>query len=207
MGIEVDIIKEALLKSGYNANSSALPVKRLDNAIQDSNYDVIVGALNQNSKLFYSTSYLELKFYATAKTRKEIQITNIQDLKNLSIGAWPYAWKFFGNDFQKLFAPDKEGKFPGQYSELLNNDIQNRMFWMNRFDISIINKVTFNYYRKILAKDYLTNDEVTFYDILPNDIKFSVAFKDEKIRDDFEHGLEELKRNKRFRRIFESYTK
>ena len=40
-------------------------------------------------------------------------------------------------------------------------------------------KVTFNYYKKILSSAYDTSVDIGYYDIIPEEVKFSVAFKDE----------------------------
>lgn len=205
-GIEFDIIKEALLLSGHEMSYSKLPNKRLDLAIRPMNYDLAVGVLNHDPKLYYSTEYMQVKHYAVAKSSKRINVTSVKDLSKYSVGAWPLAWKYCGEDFKKLFSPDSEGNFPENYFEPLTLERQNRMFWIDRFDIAVTNKITFNYYKKSLANAVDTSPEVVYYDILVEDVKFVVAFRDQKIRDDFENGLSQLRRNKRYHRIFQSYV-
>ena len=205
-GIEFDIVKEALLLSGYEMNYSKLPNKRFNLAIRPMDYDLAVGVLNYDPNLYYSSEYMQVKHYAVAKSSKKISVSSVVDLAKYSVGAWPLAWKYCGEDFKKLFSPDSEGNFPKNYTEPLTLERQNRMFWIDRFDIAVTNKITFNYYKKSLANMVNTSPEVIYYDILADDVKFVVAFRDQKIRDDFESGLSQLKRNKRYHRIFQSYV-
>lgn len=206
-GIEIDIVKEALLQSGYTIDFSTLPAKRLEMIDNKMGYDMAVGVLEQKPNLFYSSDYLQMKSYAVAKESKNIQLGSISDLEKHSVGAWPYAWKHCGEDYKKLYTPKPDGSFSRNYNEPISSESQNKMFWMNRFDVSISSKMTFNYYKKILSSSLDTSQDVSYYDIIPNEAKFSIAFKDEKIKNDFESGLGQLKRNKRYRRIFDSYMK
>lgn len=204
-GIEFDIIKEALLLGGYTIDYSKLPNKRLNLAISRMNYDVAVGVLDHVSPLQYSSEYMQVKNYAVAKASKKIKLVNVSDLQKYSVGSWPLAWDNCGEEFKRIFAPDEKGNFKENYIEPLNSEIQNKMFWRNRFDIAITNKVTFQYYKKSFETSLNTDVDVVFYDLIPDDIKFKVVFKNEKVRDDFESGLSQLKRNKRYLRIFQYY--
>lgn len=206
-GIEIDIVREALLQAGYSVIFFPLPSKRLEIAMNKMDFDIAVGVLEHNPDLLYSTDYLQLKYYAVAKNAKDVRLLSVSDLKNYSVGAWPYAWKHFGDEYKQLYTPKKDGTFVLKYSEPLTAEAQSKMFWLNRFDVSITNKVTFNYFRRTLAGSFDTNAPVTYYDIIPNEINLSVAFRDPKIKMDFENGLGQLKRNKRFLRIFDSYLK
>lgn len=203
-GIEYDIIKEALLLGGYTIDSTKLPNKRLNIAITKMNYDVAVGLLDK-IPLLYSSEYMQIKNYAVTKVNKGIKLTSIQDLSKHSVGAWPEAWNSCGEDFRKIFAPDDMGNFAANYTEPLTSEIQNKMFWRDRFEVAITNKVTFQYYKKELGKILNTNSDVTYHDLIQGDIKLRVAFKSEKIRDAFEDGVGQLRRNKRYLRIFQYY--
>ncbi|AUN97232.1 hypothetical protein DOM21_15500 [Bacteriovorax stolpii] len=206
-GIEVDVVREALLQSGHAIDFSTLPAKRLEMASNKMPFDIAVGVLEQRPNLFYSTDYLQMKYYAVAKLSKEVRLERINDLQRYSVGAWPFAWKYCGDEYRRLYTPKADGSFALHYTEPVTSESQNKMFWLNRFDVSITNKVTFNYYKKILSSAYDTSVDISYYDIIPEEVKFSVAFKDEQIKKDFEAGLSQLKRNKRFRRIFDSYIR
>ncbi len=206
-GIEVDIIREALLLSGHSINYEKLPNKRLDIATSKMDYDLAVGVLDENDTNFYSNDYMQVKNYAVAKASKKLKLSSVYDLEKVSVGAWPSAWSHCGEDFKKIFAPNAKGVFSKQYFEPLNSESQNRMFWRDRFDVAITSKITFLYYKKSLDKTYDTEQEVVFFDVIQDETKFRVAFRDETIRDDFEKGLNQLKRNKRYRRIFQQYAK
>lgn len=203
-GIEFDIIRESLLLAGHTISYTKLPNKRLKMAITKMNYDVAVGVLDQ-MPLLYSSEYMAVKNYAVAKANKGVKLTNIKDLNKYSVGAWPSAWINCGEEYKKMFAPDAKGNFAANYSEPLNSETQNKMFWHDRFDIAITNKVTFQYYKRSLANYLNTNPDVIYYDLFQDNIKFRVVFKNEKIRDSFENGLSQLRRNKRYLRIFQYY--
>ena len=205
-GIEFDIIKESLLLGGYTIKPVKLPNKRLSFAITKMNYDVAVGLLEQVPAL-YSSEYMQIKNFAVSKANKKIKLSSVQDLSKYTVGAWPEAWNNCGEEFRKIFAPDENGNFAKNYVEPLNSETQNKMFWRDRFEVAITNKVTFQYYKKALEKTLNTNTDVVYHDLIHENIKLRVIFKDEKIRDAFENGLDQLRRNKRYLRIFQYYIK
>lgn len=206
-GIEFDIIKEALLLAGHTISYNKLPNKRLLMAISKMNYDVAVGLLEQPPSPYYASEYMEVKNYAVSKASKGVKLTEIKDLIKYSVGAWPLAWSNSGDEYKTMFAPDDKGNFSDNYSEPLNSETQNKMFWHDRFEIVITNKVTFQYYKKALASSFNTSTDVIYYDLFQDNIKFRAVFKNEKIRDSFEDGLAQLRRNKRYLRIFQYYIK
>lgn len=205
-GIEFDIIREALLLAGHTINYNQLPNKRLHLAITKMNYDVAVGVLDY-FPLLYSSEYMEVKTYAVAKASKGVKLASIKDLSTYSVGAFPSAWINSGEEYKKMFAPDAKGNFGANYSEPLSSETRSKMFWRDRFDVVITNKVTFQYYKKSLANSLDTSADVIYYDLFKEDLKFKVIFKDEKIRDSFESGLSQLRRSKRYLRIFQYYIK
>lgn len=203
-GIEFDIIREALLLGGHTISYSRLPNNRLQLAITKMNYDVAVGMLGE-FPLLYSSEYMEVKNYAIAKVSKGVKLTSISDLNKYSVGAWPTAWMNSGEEYKKMFAPDAKGNFAANYSEPLNSETRSKMFWRDRFDVVITNKVTFQFYKKSLANSFDTSANIIYYDLFKENLRFRVVFKDEKIRDSFESGLRQLKRSKRYLRIFQYY--
>jgi polar amino acid transport system substrate-binding protein len=203
-GIEVDIIRESLLLAGHTIIYNQLPNNRLQLAITKMNYDVAVGVLD-HFPLLYSSEYMEVKSYAIAKVGKGVKLTSINDLNKYSVGAFPSAWINSGEEYKKMFAPDAKGNFAANYSEPLTSETRSKMFWRDRFDIAITNKVTFEYYKKSLARSFDTSADVIYYDIFKENLKFRVVFKDEKIRDSFESGLRQLRRSQRYLRIFQYY--
>lgn len=206
-GIELDVVKEALLLSGYKIEHVQLPTKRLGLAIPKMGFDIAVGVDAQDPKFFYSDEYIEFKNYAVAKSRRNVKLTNIEHLKNYTVGAWPLAWQQCGPKYKALFSPNKEGAFPEGYYEPVTAEGQNRMFWMDRIDVSVQNKITFIYYKNFLKQSLNTAADVVYYDIFPDKVKYFVAFKSEKMRDEFNDGLAKLRRNKRYNRIFDSYIR
>lgn len=205
-GIEFDIIKESLLLGGYTIEPVKLPNKRLNLAITKMNYDVAVGVMDLVPTLF-SSEYMQIKNFAVTKASKKIKLTSVEDLSKHTVGAWPAAWNNCGEEYRKIFAPDENGNFSKNYFEPSNSETQNKMFWRDRFDVAITNKVTFQYYKKALVKTLNTNSEVVYHDLIHNDIKLRVVFKNEKIHDAFENGLDQLRRNKRYLRIFQYYIR
>jgi len=206
-GIELDVVKEALLLSGYKIEHAQLPTKRLGLAIQKMGFDIAVGVDTQDPRFFYSDEYIEFKNYAVAKASRNVKLTSIENLKNYTVGAWPLAWQQCGAKYKALFSPNKEGVFHEGYFEPVTAEGQARMFWMDRIDVSVLNKITFNYYKNFLKKSLNTSADVVYYDIFPDKVKYFVAFKDEKVRDDFNNGLAKLRRNKRYNRIFDYYIR
>ena len=142
-------------------------------------FDIAAGVLEQRPNLFYSSDYLQMKYYAVAKLSKEVHLEKINDQQKYSVGAWPFARKYCGDEYRRLYTPKAGGSFAFNYTEPVTSESQNKMFWLNRFDVSITNKVTFNHYKKIHSSAYDTSVDISYYDIIPEEVKFSVAIKDE----------------------------
>lgn len=170
-------------------------------------FDIAVGVDTQDPRYFYSDEYIEFKNFAVAKSSRNIKLTSIENLKNYTVGAWPLAWQQCGAKYKALFSPNKDGIFPKGYYEPVTAEGLNSMFWMDRVDVSVLNKMTFNYYKNFLKNSFNTTADVVYYDIFPDKVKYFVAFKNEKMRDDFNNGLAKLRRNKRYNRIFDSYIR
>lgn len=204
-GLEIEIVQEALLLSGYEIKKKLLPARRLEIAVKSMDFDMSVGVSADDKTLYYSREYIEMKNFAAAKTAKGLSVKNVRDLKGKSIVAWPLAYKYLGPEFEKEFSPKDNGQFIKNYSEIPSSRTQNVLFWNDRADVTITDKFVFNFYRRQLAPVFDTNEFVEFNDIFHDKISFVVAFRSEKLRDQFDEGVRELKRSRRYQRIVKTY--
>jgi polar amino acid transport system substrate-binding protein len=200
-GIEIDIIKSALEPFGYTIEPIYVSFKRGKNSLKNGSIDVMTTMKDKQEKdIYYSKDYIEYKNYIYHLKNNNLKIDNLSDLKNYSLIAWQDANKMLTKEYCDTFKDNSK-----KYRELVNQEQQCKMFWANRVDSIIIDERIFNYYKKDLINSVNTNQQYIKNGKLSLNTSFKVAFKDKKIRDDFDKGLEKIKKNGKYKKIFKKY--
>ena len=204
-GIELDIIGEALAFHQHTLKPKYFPLgripyifkqKHVDATMTDLGYDMAaIGAFYGQSAVFYDNVFITLK-------ERNISIKTPDDLKGLSIISFQGATKRFP---KWLKEPDKADLVTEQNKQI----IQVLMLNSGHVDVALSDVSIFQYY-SLQAETRLgkTLQETTthrFTDIDPTD--YRPVFWDESIRDDFNEGLEHLKKTGRYQAIFDKYLK
>jgi len=206
-GLEVDIMREALAYKGHTMRVVHIPNKRLQVAIQTAGVDGAATVREANDGSFYSDDFITFENYAITRRAAAIRLDSVVDLKGHSIAAWQNAYRDLGADFEAAFKPDPKSVYLKSYFELPSQRSQNLMFWHDRAEVIIVDKTIFLWYRKDLAKEVDTSADVVFHNLFPRRTHFQAAFKDRRIRDDFNAGLRHLRETGRYQQLVDAYIK
>lgn len=193
-GIEVRLLKAAMSQSNHELKFQDIPKNRLTTALKQNEVDIVATVQNNaEANIFYSAPYLEFQNVVVSKARNQLHLSSLQDLKKYSFIIWQGGWKNLGSDFEELFRPDQQGKFPKNYFEAFNQLNQNKMFWADRVQLIIIDRRIFEYHRQLLSKEFDTTEALSYHDIIKSKTAYMVGFRQDEWRKQFEEGMKKLR--------------
>ena len=204
-GIEIEIIAEALAFHNHTLIPVYYPLarvphtfklKQVDAAMTDLGQDMQkIGAYYGNSAVVYDNVFITLK-------KKNLVIKTPEDLQGLSVISFQGAIKRYPLWLEHV----NKAK---NYREQNNQFLQVLTLQRDRYDVVLSDVSIFKYYtlqaeRKIGKK--LKETQIHhFTKVNPED--YRPIFWDKKIRDDFNEGLNHLKKTGRYQAIYDKYLK
>ena len=195
-GMEYEIIKRSFEIKDYKINPVFVPFARLFNSVEQGQYDV-VGTVKEDNKLkniYYSDEYITYENIVVSLGKYEINTIN--DLKGKSIISFQNSTKYLGAEYEKIVKTIKN------YSEIANQEGQVASLMNGRVDIIVIDEKIFKYYLK-KSKLIKSRPYIVYRIFKPTPYK--LAFKNKKIRDDFNDGLKILKSSGEYEKIIKKY--
>ena len=202
-GIEVDILRQSLLYSGNTVKLVFLPFVRVPWSIGVGHADAAL-TVNESSAVkdvCYSDSHISYQNVAVSLKSRNIKVTSLADLSNLSVVAFQNATTYMGADFAAM------ARNNGKYVECAHQDGQVKMLFSMRADVVIIDINIFKYLRQQLqAMGDNVSAEVAIHEIFAP-TPYRVAFKSKALCDAFNDGLKKLKSDGKYNAIVEKYIK
>jgi len=197
-GIELDIVREALKDKGYIIKPKYVPFARVKRELKDKTVD---GALTINPdsgiETFYSDEHLVCENVAISLKENNLNIKDVDGLKGKSILAFQDATLYLGKDFASMAKENRK------YREMPKQQLQINLLYSNRVDTIVLDKNIFYYHRQ--RNDMVdTSQPIDIWHIFPP-TPFTVAFVDEKVRNDFNEGLKQLRKTGRYDEIVKKY--
>jgi polar amino acid transport system substrate-binding protein len=198
-GIELDIVREALKNKGYAIKIKYVPFARVKKELKDQTVD---GALTINPdsgiEAFYSDEHIVCENVVISLKENKFNIKDVNGLKGKSVLAFQDATIYLGKDFASMAKQNRK------YREIPKQELQVNLLYSNRVDTIVLDKNIFYYYRRH-NQMVDTSKPIDVWHIFPP-TPFSVAFIDEKVRDDFNEGLKELRKSGRYEEIVKKYV-
>lgn len=205
-GIEIDIFREALHRRGHTLGTIIhTSNQRLQENFQSLGADAVAAVPRTNNDLYFSDLFIAYDNYAIVKKSSNLVLNSPKDLVGVRTLAWTNAWRDLGEEFEALFGPSVTLPYRNKYKEHANQGNQSAMFWKDRTDVLIMDKVIFYWYRKLLASEMDTTDEVILYKPFISLSPFYAGFKEQQIRDDFNFGLRSMQQDGTYQKLFEKY--
>jgi polar amino acid transport system substrate-binding protein len=199
-GIEIDIIGEALALKGHTLIPKYFPlarvpvefkVKRVDAAMTD------LGAGEQGG-FFADPAVIYNNAIITLKNR-HFKIHSPEDLQLLKISS------FAGAD-TRYPAWLNGVRQQGHYVEENNQALQVIGLNNGRYDAVLSDVSIFQYFTLQLQRSGTPLQEFEVHNVFtPNPLDYRPVFRSEKIRDDFNAGLQALKNSGRYQAIYDHY--
>ncbi|MCI5144816.1 MAG: hypothetical protein D3923_04645 [Candidatus Electrothrix sp. AR3] len=198
-GITVEIVRQALRLRGHQLKTKYLPLKQLNQTL-DADAHAQVESLYMRG--YFSTKITEFHTSLISLKPRAVRVHSVEDLKDKKIITFENASALFGPAFQEMSQANPD------YQEIVNQELQVVQLYNGQTDLILIDRNTFLYFRQITAMTN-TSMPITYHQILGLTERSStfVVFKDEKLRDDFNIGLQELKENGAYYDIFYTYTR
>jgi len=206
-GIEIDIIKEALIHKGHTFTTVQCSYKELETAVKDKRTDAAAGVRQMDDSTFYSDYFIQFKNVAVTKKKSKIKLDKLTDLKGKRIITWQNAYRDLGPEFESLFSPNVEESYIEKYKELPVQADQVDMFWKDQAEVIIIDEIIFKWFSKRLSGLKKPDQEVVYHYLFPEITEFQLNFKDSRIRDDFNTGLKYIRDEGIDKEIMEDYLK
>jgi len=210
-GIEVDIVTAVLKAAGHQITKRIhVSNRRLLLAVPNMHYDMAVsvnGIDSDRGSVFYSDNFVTFKNVAVSKKADNIVVNSMADLVDYDVIAWQNAMQHLGPQFNQLFSAKNAQNRAGSYREYTDQKKQNRLFWLGRTEVILVDKNIFLWNKKLLSDQYKTDVELTFHDVFPATSDYQVAFKDPNIRDQFNQNLDKLRASGEYQKILQRYLR
>ncbi|PKG84677.1 amino acid-binding protein [Colwellia sp. 75C3] len=202
-GIEIDIIAAALAIKGHTLKPFYYPLGRVPVAYSQNLVDAAMGDMGVELKeAFYGNpAVIYDNVFITLKSRNII-INKPSDLNSLLVASFQGAEKRYAHWLAKVV---NENRFFGVSDQLK----QVKLLHLGRFDVVLCDRYIFKYFVNKIK--LMENLEIS--DVVVDEHKFTTAdpmdyrpvFRDKKIRDDFNLGLNYLKESGEFKKIYDKY--
>ena len=204
-GIELEVIGSALAYKGHILKPSYYPLKKVPQAFKDALVDAAMTDLGEDLKpygghyakpaVWYNNVFITLK-------EQELSIKDPQDLESLVLTSFQGAVK----RYPKWLRLVKENY---NYFEQNNQELQILVLHKKRVDVilSDINIYKYNVIQLKKERGFIPKPVEMHNFVKLNLMDYRPIFRDKQIRDDFNEGLEHIKKTGSYQRIYDKYLK
>lgn len=202
-GIVITIEKEALAYRGYTLKPIFVNMGRGFEMFKHGYVDAS-SIIRENSGLeaYYSEPFMQYHNAAFALKSSNYKIEKLENLKGYNFIAFQNARKYLGTDFGAVAS--SAGK---NYSEIADQKQQVYKLLMGRTNLVIMDRHIFKFYKnELIAEQKVPEDIETELFELFEPTEYKTAFKDKKLRDDFNEGIKYLKESGRYDAIYNYYS-
>jgi polar amino acid transport system substrate-binding protein len=202
-GMEYDIAKSALALEGHEMKPVFLPLGRVAKALDGGQMDA---AMTQRpgtlTGLVYSDVYIVYRNYAITLESRGLSIERLEDLSGKSVLAFQRATAYLGPEFKQVADANPS------YREESNQLIQPLLLYKGRVDVVVADRNIFDWFAgQPEVKDKAdVGQKIRYHPLFPP-TEYRMAFRDEALRDAFNHGLSRLRAEGEYDRIVARYAK
>ena len=202
-GIELEVIGEALALKGHSLRPRYYPLARVPLEFKMAHVDAAMTDLGFGAQGgFFGDPAVLYDNVLITLTQRALTINKPEDLKDLTVVSFPGGLKRYP---EWLTAVDQAGR----YFEQSNQELQVAGLNKGRFDVVLSDRNIYHYFELQLERNNLFRaksvDMHAFTKAIPND--YRPVFRSEKVRDDFNLGLQQLKASGRYQAIYDNYLK
>jgi polar amino acid transport system substrate-binding protein len=204
-GIEIDIISTALAYKGHTLKPAYFPLGRVPFAFISNFVDAAMGDIGKDLLPYgghYAKPAVIYNNIFITRADSHITITNPEDLLGLNISSFQGAQLRYPLWLTKAV---DTGHFHANSNQLS----QIKKLLSHRVDVVLSDRYIFKYFAKQLRHEQpfkLTSFvEHEFVKVNPED--YRAVFRSEKIRDDFNEGLQHMLENGQVQKIYDNYLK
>lgn len=198
-GLEVDIIVAAARRAGMDVQPFFAPMERLQSMLQQGRLDGIA-TTNPYSQLkaYFSQPYLEYHNVAVALTQRKLVLNDINDLSRYSVSTFQRARQLLGPQFEAMANANS------RYREEGDQQVRNLLLYAGRVDVIVGDWRIISYFNQQLPAELVARQPVTVYRLFPV-TPYQMAFRYQWQRDNFDRGLELLRKSGGYHEIESRY--
>lgn len=203
-GIEIEVVREALAFRGHALRPQYMPMGRIPFSFIEGKVDAIMIDVGENMEpygghygeppVIYDNVLITLK-------RRKLKLLKPADLKGLNIMAFVGAARRYPEWLQGLSRSR-------EYAERNNQAVQPLLLALGRYDAVLSDRTIFQYYSALQqrADPQFVAPAVDEHALTPPDPRdYRPVFRDAAVRDDFNAGLEQLRKSGRYKAIYDKY--
>lgn len=202
-GIELEVIGEALAVRGHVLQPVYVPLARVPFEFKYRKVDAAMTDLGEDMKPhggYYGSPAVVYDNVLITLKHRNLHISRPEDLHGLTVLSFQGASKRYP---QWLGPVERKG----QYFEQANQELQVTTLDRQRYDVVLSDRYIYRYHanqvERETGKPLQPVTEHVFTKVNPDD--YRPVFHDRQIRDDFNHGLAQIKKNGRFKAIYDKY--
>lgn len=200
-GIEIEIIKAAFKSQEYDkVELIDVNFKRGQFLLNEGKVD---GVISNDANTFYSKDLFKsdrtLNYVDCAIHLMTNQFNSILELKDQKVWGFKSASKVLGDEFAKMVSLNK------RYTENHDQKMQPLAVLNKRVDVVVSDKSIF--VQQMKEKGLLERINELDFTSINSHTKRVIRFKNKKLRDIFNKGLERIKRNGVYKDILKKYSK
>jgi ABC-type amino acid transport substrate-binding protein len=195
-GIDVDIVRAALKARGYTMVPVLYPKIRLFNSLDMPNIDArSLAIVESGGQGVYSDPYDTYENVAIALASSHIQLHKVSDLGKYRILAFAMAKAHLTPEFKQMAVRNP------WYSEASNQMTQPRALLYKHVDVVICERRIFYWmvHEQFVSLKEIEPPTVIYHLFPPTD--YRLAFRDPHLRDEFDLGLQTIKRNGLYQKL------
>lgn len=197
-GIDLDIVKAVLNRLNYRVNFHFVPLGRAETLVKAGQFEVMAPIFSATDEAQFFISHPIVKYAPTVFSLRNHKFapSSLADLNGHSIITFQGAPGYFGSVFAEL--AKQESYFESPSMEVIPESL-----YKGRYDYAVLDKYIFYYFYRLTDKqrDLSMFSEHT---LIPP-VTASAAFKNEKLRDDFNRELVLFLLDGGYQRVVEKY--
>lgn len=200
-GIACDIIEQVFAMQNYKTRFIISNNKRMEAEVIKKSSDAGFGGIPlEVSGIYFSDPVVEYQNVFVSLRKNALTINQLSDLTDKKIIAFRNASRILGPEFANLI------KRHNNYFEVGDQRSQIPMLDAGRGDVIVLERRAFLYFAQQLYPPSLIKERYTLHTVLAPNPRY-LGFHDRALRDLFNQGLRELKRNGAYQQIFSRYIK
>jgi polar amino acid transport system substrate-binding protein len=199
-GLDYDIARQALAAGGYKMVAHMLPPTRALATLRAGQLDGLLSITEGiGGPGYFTDDYIVYQNVATTLARRNLKLTQIEDLTGYSVAAFQNASMVLGDRYSLVASGHAD------YRELPTQITQNKLLFMGRVDVVVGDRLIFNHYIDKLEAQIDARQPVTYHRIFPESPRRAV-FRDARVRDAFNAGLKTIRSNGTYDAIVKQYV-
>ena len=195
-GIDIDITVAVLQQMGHTVEVSYAPLSRAKREVIKGNFDLTVPTFYAQDQNNFYLSKPMIPYKPTVFTNKPYKLTSLNDIKDLQVITFQGATGYFGDEFEKMADNNN-------YIEISNMENLPMLLFKNRTDAVVLDYYIFHYFAS-QQNIRFSADSLFEYSLIP-EVKASVGFHDQKLRDEFNRAYDEFYAQKAIQPILNRY--